>query len=136
MGTGGGSDLILRPFEAQRDARRLGDIWLEASLIAYPFVGLATLLDQKPFIETRYLPMADTWVAVLGDRTVGFISLLQGQMAASFVDPAYQGRGVGRALLNHARNTCGQAPLKFYSDHQGAVGFYRAVGCYVESQRA
>lgn len=50
---------------------------------------------------------ADMWVAANDDEILGFYLLTSdgavGELVAMFVDPAHLGAGVGRALLQHAR---------------------------------
>lgn len=41
-------------------------------------------------------------VGVIADAVVGFVAHLDDELTWLYVDPAYQGRGYGRALLRHA----------------------------------
>lgn len=31
--------IVIRPFDGATDVRKLSDIWLDASLLAHPFIG-------------------------------------------------------------------------------------------------
>lgn len=108
-------------------------IWHAASLGAHGFLGRARLDEQRHLIETVYLPAADTWVAEIGvaeasDQPLGFISLLDDFVGGLFVDPAVQGQGVGRALLDHALALKRRLALDVYTANAGAMAFYRAQG--------
>src|SRR5690606_32422572 len=69
-------NIAVRPYAPTTDTSQLSRIWLEASRIAHPFIGERRLLQQQTLIEDKYLPSAETWVAVLDDEPAGFISLL------------------------------------------------------------
>ena len=130
------SNVNIRPFMADSDTACLSDIWLRASKIAHPFIGEATLREQQPLMEDVYLPMASTWVAEVEGQAVGFLCLLKSHVAALFVDPAHQGRGIGRALLDHAAARHNVLSLEVYTHNAKAVAFYHRYGFTIESQRA
>lgn len=94
--------IVIRPFDGATDVRKLSDIWLDASLLAHPFIGEKKLIEQKRLIEEKYLPAAETWVACLADEPVGFIRLLSTFVGAIFVAPDSQGQGIGRQLIAYA----------------------------------
>ena len=121
------SNLNIRPFEADSDTACLSDIWLRASMIAHPFIGEAALREQQPLMEDVYLPMASTWVAETGGQAVGFVCLLKSHIAALFVDPAFQGQGIGRALLDFAVSRHNVLTLEVYTDNSKAVAFYLSL---------
>lgn len=56
------TNLLIRPFDAATDLKRLSRIWFEASLKAHPFIGEARLTEQRKLIEEEYLPKAETSV--------------------------------------------------------------------------
>jgi GNAT superfamily N-acetyltransferase len=69
-------------------------------------------------------------VARDGDEVVGFQLLDDGELVMLFVEPSAIGRGVGRTLLDDARQDAanrGWATLRIESD-PGAEGFYLAHG--------
>lgn len=61
-------DVVIRPFAPERDLKRLSRIWLDASLLAHPFIGKERLLAQRALIEDQYLPNAETWVACVDGK--------------------------------------------------------------------
>ncbi len=122
-------------FEAERHTAILSDIWFRASLIAHPFIGEATLSEQKPLMEDVYLPLATTFVACRDGVPVGFISMLKNHIAALFVDPDMQGQGIGRRLLDHVTEGRDELSLEVYLANERAMGFYAVRGFEVASVR-
>ncbi len=119
------------------DPKALSALWLSASLGAHGFLGRARLEEQQTLIETRYLPMAETFVADAADgRPLGFISLLGDFIGGLFVAPEAQGHGIGRALLDHARARRDALELEVYAENAGALRFYRRYGFREISRRA
>lgn len=125
---------LIRPFEAA-DIVVLSKIWLEASLLAHPFIGERRLMEQRTLIEEHYLPEAETWVATIGGHPAGFISLLKTFVGGLFVSPDYQGLGIGRDLVTHAATLKGTLSLEVYTDNMGALAFYKAIGFRELSRR-
>lgn len=77
------------------------------------------------------------WVAELEGAAVGVMALEQGahgpELVHLWVDPRHQGRGVGDALLEHARSRArdrGWRSLRVESDPD-AVAFYGRYGAQV-----
>ncbi|WP_225027631.1 GNAT family N-acetyltransferase [Xinfangfangia pollutisoli] len=127
---------LIRPFDAATDIEPLSALWLEASLIAHPFIGAPKLQTQRRLIEEVYLPKAETWVACAQDAPIGFISLLDHFIGGLFVAPAWQGQGVGRALIADALARKGRLRLEVYLANDQAMRFYRALGFTEVSRRA
>ncbi len=122
--------------DAATDIGTLSDIWLAASLKAHPFIGESRLTEQRRLIETVYLPKAETWVACEDGTPIGFISLLEHFIGGIFVDPAKQGRGVGRQLTAHALALKGELTLEVYTRNTQAMAFYASQGFTEQSRRA
>lgn len=129
-------DILIRPFAPATDTQTLSRIWLDASLLAHPFIGERRLLAQRALIESQYLPSAETWVACLGSQPVGFISLLDTFIGGIFVAPAQQGLGIGRRLIAHALRLKSELSLEVYTQNQSAVRFYETLGFNELSRRS
>lgn len=129
------NDVVIRPFNLALDTRTLSAIWLEASLIAHPFIGRQRLLEQRLLIEDKYLPNSETWVACQGNKSLGFISLLDKFVGGIFVAPGQQGKGVGRQLIAYALERKGELTLEVYTQNEQAVRFYTSLGFREISRR-
>ena len=77
--------------------------WESASKIAHPFLTEEFLDTERYNIPNVYLPNTDTWVADVDGRVVGFIALMGNEVGAIFLDPEFQGIGIGRALMDKAQ---------------------------------
>ena len=128
--------LVIRPFDAATDLKRLSNIWFEASLKAHPFIGERRLIEQRGLIEGEYLPKAETSVACLDGEAVGFISLLGSFIGGIFVAPDRQGFGIGRKLIADALARKGELSLEVYTENEQAVRFYKQLGFQEISRRA
>lgn len=129
-------DIVIRPYVPEDDLKKLSRIWLDASLLAHPFIGEHRLLEQRTLIENEYLPNAETWVACIEDEPSGFISLLDTFIGGIFVSPPQQGLGVGRRLISHALNLAGLLEFEVYTDNKKAMKFYASIGFQELSRRA
>lgn len=128
-------DVLIRPFEAA-DTHKLSKIWLEASLLAHPFIGERRLMDQQALIEEQYLPSAETWVATMNGQPAGFISLLETFIGGLFICPDRQGLGIGSRLVSQALTLKGELTLEVYTQNVQAMGFYRSLGFQELSRRS
>lgn len=129
------ADIVIRPYAPETDLKKLSRIWLDASLLAHPFVGERRLLEQRALIEDQYLPNAQTLVACIDDQPCGFISLLDTYIGGIFVSPDRQGLGIGRKLIAHALNLKGALELEVYTQNRRAVAFYAGLGFEELSRR-
>ncbi|HEA3084409.1 N-acetyltransferase [Aeromonas dhakensis] len=120
----------IRPF-TPADTEAVLAIWLEASLQAHHFIEPAYWHANLAPMREIYLPAADSQVLCLGDQLLGFYSLHEGSLAALFVAPAQQGKGLGKALLEHAKGQLPALRLQVYQQNRTACDFYRAQGFQV-----
>lgn len=128
-------DVVIRPYTPDSDLKKLSRIWLDASLLAHPFIGEQRLHKQRVQIEDRYLPNAETWVACIDNQPCGFISLLDTFVGGIFISPDRQGLGIGRQLIAHALSLKGKLELEVYTDNRQAMAFYIGLGFQELSRR-
>ncbi|MBD0417043.1 GNAT family N-acetyltransferase [Oryzicola mucosus] len=129
------NDIVIRPYAPETDLKKLSRIWLDASLLAHPFIGEQRLHEQRTLIEDQYLPNAQTLVACIDDQPCGFISLLDTFIGGIFVSPDRQRFGIGRQLVTHALNLKGELELEVYTANLQAMAFYTRLGFQELSRR-
>ena len=119
--------MTIRPY-TDEDLEELLDVWYRASLVAHPFLSEAFLTTERREISGRWLPMAETTVFDVDGHVVGFIALIGNEVGAIFVDPDHQSMGVGRALMNHARESRPFLELNVFEANAIGRRFYDTYG--------
>lgn len=118
---------MIRTFEP-RDMDRLLEIWLSASIKAHDFIDASFWQSNTESMRDVYIPASETFVIEDSSGVLGFYSLLDNQLAALFVDPAHQGKGFGKQLLDHAKCLRKALNLAVYKENTSSVGFYTSQG--------
>ena len=110
------------------DCEAVIEIWYAASLVATPFLSDEFLTWEREQIREVWMPSAETWVFETEGSVVGFIALLDNEVGAIFVHPEAQGRGVGRALMDHAASTRDSLYLDVFKENAIGRRFYDRYG--------
>ncbi|UQY32746.1 N-acetyltransferase [Pseudomonas fulva] len=118
---------MIRPYHAN-DANAVLDIWLSASIQAHAFIDESFWRAQLCAMGEIYLPQAETLVLEEAGQIQGFASLHEHRLAALFVAPCAQGRGLGKRLLDEAKRRRDLLELSVYSANAQACAFYQACG--------
>ena len=104
------------------------DIWLKASIKAHSFVDQEFWKSKTGVMRETYLPSSETYILKEDDVIKGFFSLQDETLAAMFVSPEFQGKGVGRKLMDKAKTLRGRLELAVYKENQKSIDFYKKCG--------
>ena len=110
------------------DGQRAVEIWRDAVDATHDFL---TAEDRAAIGEEvkAFLPDAPLWLAVdADDRPIAFMLLDGISMEALFIDPDWRGKGVGKALVEHAIALHGAITTEVNEQNGQAVGFYEKMG--------
>lgn len=123
---------MIRPYLPE-DADALVKIWLDASLIAHAFVPAAYWYSKQEDMRTLYLPSSRTWVYVNNttQEPEGFVSMTGHHLAAIFVTPGKQRKGIGKALIDQVKAIYQEITLNVYAENTASVRFYEQQGFVV-----
>lgn len=114
----------LRP--AELDA--IATLWLNANLQAHHFVDPTYWRENLPAVRAL-LPQAEVYVYGEPGAVRGFIGITDGDyIAGIFVAEDFRSRGVGKALLDHAKHLHPLLKLHVYQKNTRAVRFYLREG--------
>lgn len=117
---------MIRPFE-QKDLDRVLDIWLAANLQAHSFLPAAYWEGNWEAVR-QALPQAEVYVWEAEREILGFVGLEGDYIAGIFVHPEAQSRGLGRELLDRAKEGREELSLHVYQRNARAAAFYRREG--------
>ncbi|KKJ76864.1 hypothetical protein WH95_10565 [Kiloniella litopenaei] len=124
---------MIRKYEIA-DTAELIKIWFEANKVGHPFLSDEFVTQVAKDMPDIYLPNAETWVWIIDQNPVGFISLLEDKIGALFLDPAFHGKGIGRALVDHAVKLKGALNVEVFEKNAVGRRFYDLYG-FVEVDR-
>ncbi|PMO37099.1 GNAT family N-acetyltransferase [Vibrio splendidus] len=117
------------------DIEAVLDIWLTASIKAHDFVDLEFWESQVANMRDLYIPASTTYVYQVDGEVRGFYSLYEGILAAIFVGTEYQGSGIGKQLIDHAKLECPNLSLNVYKENQATIQFYLSQGFSIVSEQ-
>ncbi|EOI1184357.1 N-acetyltransferase [Raoultella ornithinolytica] len=110
------------------DFSKLTDIWFNASVKAHDFIPEIYWEYNKAQMQDIYLPMSEVYLVENVNNIYGFIALVENTIAAIFVSPEQQGKGIGKLLINHAKGIRDNLELNVYQQNTNSVRFYKSVG--------
>ncbi|WED25644.1 N-acetyltransferase [Vibrio sp. DW001] len=125
---------MIRRYE-EDDVEVVLDIWLSASIQAHNFVAAEFWVSQVDSMRNVYIPASETYVYEKESKVVGFYALYENTLAAIFVAPDEQGRGIGKQLMNHAKRQRTSLTLSVYKENEPSFIFYRSQGFIVISEQ-
>ena len=109
--------------------------WAAASEIAHPFLTQDFIALERENIPNLYLPNAETWVFEDEGRVVGFVALLGIEVGAIFVHPSHQRRGVGRQLMDKAKELRGELVVEVFKANSIGRAFYAKYGFEIVAKK-
>ncbi|MUK93942.1 N-acetyltransferase [Aliivibrio fischeri] len=125
---------MIRKYTLQ-DINSVLDIWLTSSIKAHDFVPAEFWVSQVGNMRDIYIPASKTYVIERDSKIVGFYSLYENMLAAIFVLPEYQGQGIGKQLIAHAKEQCPELTLNVYTENVSSYQFYLSQGFTVVSEQ-
>ncbi|UCO97713.1 GNAT family N-acetyltransferase [Metapseudomonas lalkuanensis] len=117
------------------DRQRLVDVWEGAVRATHHFLSEDDIQFFRPLVRDAYLDSVRLACLRGADGQIaGFIGTVEDKVEMLFVDPAQHGRGIGRALMDHAL-ALGAQSVDVNEQNPQAVGFYLRLG-FVQQGRS
>ena len=99
------------------------ELWLDTNILAHSFI-------QGEYWKSNYdtvkamMPSATIYVYEENNVVQGFIGLIDGYIAGVFVSHDFQSKGVGKKILDYAKDKKDILSLSVYKENVRAVNFY------------
>ncbi len=111
------------------DVPELFQIWRHAVEATHDFLSEEHLELISQQVRYEYLPIDTFHVAVDAQkRSLAFMGMTGNAIDSLFVDPAEHGKGVGRALVEFAKQSHRTLILDVNEQNPGARAFYERLG--------
>lgn len=115
------------------DLNDVTNLWLDTNLKAHNFISAEYWNTNFEFVK-EMLPQAEVYVYENGKKIQGFIGLNGEYIEGIFVAVEMQSRGIGKLLLDYAKDRKPKLLLKVYQKNTRAVRFYQREGFEIQSE--
>lgn len=118
-----------------KDARAVVEIFTRAraEMMYLPVVHSAAETDG---FFTAMVRAGDIWIAKLDATVAGFMEIKGGWLHHLYVAPDFQNRGIGKALLDKAKQESREGiALWVFEDNTDAMRFYEREGFSLQEKR-
>ena len=115
------------------DINRVADIWLDTNLKAHSFIS-AQYWESNYELVKEMLSQAEVYVYEDGQKIQGFIGLSDKYIEGIFVSEKMQSQGIGKLLLNYAKNRKSKLLLHVYQRNTRAIHFYQREGFEIQCE--
>ena len=113
------------------DINKVADIWLDTNRKAHDFISAQYWKNNYDFVK-EMLPQAEVYVYEDGQEIQGFIGLNEEYVEGIFVSDGMQSQGIGKILLNRAKDKRNKLFLNVYQKNTRAISFYQREGFEVQ----
>ena len=116
---------MIRTF-GENDLFSVMQIWLDTNIKAHSFIPKDYWTDNYAMVKD-ILPQAEIYVYEDDDTNQidGFIGLTDNYIEGIFVREALQSKGIGKQLLNYAKDIKSSLKLSVYQKNTRAIAFYQ-----------
>ena len=113
------------------DINKVADIWLDTNIKAHPFIPAQYWKNNFEFVKEALL-QAEVYVYEHDKEIQGFIGLNNEYIEGIFVSDEAQSQGIGKMLLNSAKNKRSELRLNVYQQNTRAISFYQREGFEIQ----
>lgn len=113
------------------DINRVADIWLDTNLKSHSFIPAKYWKDNFKLVKGM-LSQAEVYIYENDQKIQGFIGLNDEYIEGIFVSDEMQSQGIGKILLNYAKDKRNKLLLNVYQKNTQAISFYKREGFEIQ----
>lgn len=118
--------------ELQRnDINKVADIWLDTNIKAHDFIPAQYWKSNFKSVKEALL-QAEVYVYAYDTEIQGFIGINDEYVEGIFVSGEMQSQGIGKILLNYAKDKRNKLFLNVYQKNVRAISFYQREGFEIQ----
>lgn len=117
---------MIRKYE-KNDLEKIMEIWLSSNIEAHGFIRPGYWRERFSS-AAEAISRAEVYTAVSNEEIEGFIGLNEGHIEGIFVEVGCRSQGVGKSLIDFAKELYPRLSLCVYEKNVRAADFYRREG--------
>ena len=115
----------------EADLDKVADIWLDTNIKSHDFIPAQYWKSNFESVKEALL-QAEVYVYEHDGEIQGFIGLSDAYVEGLFVLDEMQSQGIGKTLLDHAKDQKDELFLNVYQKNKRAISFYRREGFEIQ----
>lgn len=123
---------MIRKFQ-KSDINGVMQIWLSGNEDAHSFIPKEYWHSNFSMVKDQIL-QAEVFVYETDGQIQGFIGIVEEYITGIFVDRKYRSHGIGKQLLDYAKQTHKTLSLSVYQKNKRAAAFYLREGFSITSK--
>lgn len=121
---------MIRKYES-KDLDQVMQIWLDTNIMAHPFISKIYWTSNFEMVR-EILPKTEVYVYVVEGDIAGFIGIDDGYIAGIFISSEMQSKGIGKQLLEKAKELYYNLTLTVYQKNMKTIKFYQREHFVIE----
>ena len=113
------------------DINKVADIWLDTNIKTHYFISAQYWKSNFELVKELLL-QATVYVYEDKQEIQGFIGLSNEYIEGIFVSDEMQSQGIGKILLNYAKDKRNKLHLNVYQKNARAISFYKREGFEIQ----
>ena len=113
------------------DINKVANIWLDTNITAHCFIPAQYWQNNFELVKELLLQVT-VYVYEYNQEIQGFIGLNDEYVEGIFVSDEMQSQGIGKALLNYAKDKRSKLLLNVYQKNTRAISFYQREGFEIQ----
>ena len=115
------------------DINKVADIWLDSNIKAHYFIPAQYWKSNFELVK-EMLTQAEIYVYENDKEIQGFVGMNDEYIEGIFVSDEMQSQGIGKILLNSAKDKRNRLLLNVYRKNTRAISFYQREGFEIQSE--
>lgn len=123
---------VIKNFQ-KSDTEQVMKLWLNGNIDAHPFIPKEYWISNFSAVQEQ-ISQAEVFVYEKDGEISGFIGITDDYIAGIFVKGKHRPLGIGKQLLEYAKQMHPALSLNVYEKNQRAVAFYLREGFSIQSK--
>ena len=109
------------------------DLWLRTTIHSNSFVEENFWETHYDFVKEKYINGKENFVYIIDGKIVAFTGVTEdNRITGLFVDPEYQNKGIGTALINFLKSEYNMLHIPIYARNRKALAFATRTGFIID----
>ena len=109
------------------------DLWLRTTIHSNSFVEENFWETHYDFVKEKYINGKENFVYIIDGKIVAFTGVTEdNRITGLCVDPEYQNKGIGTALINFLKSEYNMLHIPIYARNRKALAFATRTGFIID----